>query len=417
MRLAYLTSQFPFSSIGENFFAPEVRGLVSLCEQIHLIPARPQVQRGPFGDLGATEVRMGTLAPSTLLQALLEAAQHPIPAVRAFWKLTSPRYAAKAKIKNIAVFPKGLAVARYVRRHSIDHIHAHWLTTSGTIAYVASCLTGVSWSCTAHAHDIFSDNLLALKAASARFVRVISERNRKAVDRFTGHQFAGKIFVGHLGVDVPTRVAPRSQSQSARMLCPARLHPKKGHSDLLNALAILHERGVAFHCDLAGDGDSRSAIEQQIDQLQLRQYVTLRGLVSYDSLLRDFQNGEYDIVVLASLEEGIPVALMEAMAAGIPCVSTRIGSVPELITDTTGMLVEPHAAHAFADALEALAVNPEFRLRLGAAARERITTHFNACRTTRQLYERMQDSVGDWGGHAIPRPVRKPQTIPVANAD
>jgi glycosyltransferase involved in cell wall biosynthesis len=416
MKLAYLTSRFPFSSIGENFFAPEVRRLVSLCEQIHLIPARPQLRRGPFGELGATEIRMGTLAPDTLLQAVLEACTHPLPALRALWKIASPRYALPAKIKNLAVFPKGLAVARYVRRHRIDHIHAHWLTTSGTVAYVASSVTDVSWSCTAHAHDIFSDNLLSLKAASARFVRVISVRNRNAFDAFTGHRFAGKLFVGHLGVDVPMHVAHRSHA-SARILCPARLHPMKGHGDLLKALALLRDRGVAFHCDLAGDGESREAILQQLTQLELEDSVTLRGLVSYDTLLHEFQTGAYDVVVLASLEEGIPVALMEAMAAGIPCVSTNIGSVSELITETTGILVEPRAPHALAEALDAIVRNADLRLRLGAAARERITTHFNAARTAQQLYERIQDSAGDWGGHAVPRPVRKPQTIPVANAD
>jgi glycosyltransferase involved in cell wall biosynthesis len=399
MKLAYLTREFPFEALGEAFLAAEVQTLARFC-RVHVIPVRPRRKRALFKDLGATGVFLPWSGPAALFNALPEFLGHPVRAAAALMQILLPRYPVSDKIKNLALFPKALAVARYVRRNQIDHIHAHWLTTPATVALVASRMTDIPWSCTGHAHDVFGDNLLAQKAASARFIRIISRRNYEAFKRRSRHD-RGSTVVLHVGVELPNAPAPaRSSGGSFRMLCPARLHPMKGHADLLQALAHLRDRHVDFICDLAGDGELRSQIQARISALQLSHHVTVRGAVAHDVLLSEMRSGRYDAIVLASIEdpaiteifEGIPVALMEAMAAGIPCVSTRIGSIPELVDEHNGILVDQHDADGLARALELLANDSFVRAKLGRAARIRVAEAFDVEETAKLLYGLIAES-------------------------
>lgn len=399
MKLGYVTRQFPFERLGEAFLASEVQVLAGICEQIHVIPARAAGRTSVFGGLGSIDVFIPWSGVGVVLSSIAEAARHPVLAARALRCILTPHYSLSTKMKNLVLFPKALAVAAYVRRAGIDHIHAHWLTTPSTVAYVASLLTGIPWSCTGHAHDVFSDNLLHEKAGAAEFVRIISRRNFESFTSRTQHRHDDHVCVVHVGVRVPdTPAQPLADNQMLRLLCPARLHPMKGHRDLLDALAQLKGTGVPFHCDFAGDGELRAEIEARVRRLDLVDHVTLRGVVSHDRLIEEIQNGRYDAVVLSSIEdkqvteifEGIPVALIEAMAAGIPCVSTRVGSIPELIDSESGVLVDQHDPARLAQSLVHLAQDPAFRKRLGQAARRRVQEHFDVRSTALELYELMR---------------------------
>ena len=393
MKLAYLTREFPFEALGEAFLAPEVETLARFCS-VHVIPVRPVRRTTLFGDLGASNVFLPWSGAAALLNALPELIRHPVQAAAVLKQILLSHYPVADKVKNLALFPKALAVARYARRHNIDHIHAHWLTTPATVGFVASTLTGIPWSCTGHSHDVYGDNLLAQKAASARFIRIISRRNYEAFNQRMRAD-SGRTVVLHVGVRVPkTAAQPASHGGTFRILCPARLDPTKGHADLLLALARLRDRNPDFICDFAGDGELRSDIQNQIAALNLSQHVALRGAVPHDVLLSELRNGRYGAVVLASIEdsaitvifEGIPVALIEAMAAGMPCVSTRIGSIPELIDEHSGILVDQHDPAGLADALQTLAQDPGLRAKLGEAARRRVKEAFDVEETAKSLY-------------------------------
>ncbi|MGZ5143395.1 MAG: glycosyltransferase family 4 protein [Burkholderiales bacterium] len=426
MKLAYLTSRFPFAHLGETFFVPEARLLAGLCEQVHVIPARPELRSSAFGNLGTIDVSIPPLHARTLLTALTEAVCHPFHTAVAFGRIAWPRYALVAKLKNLLLFPKALATAQYVRKNRLEHIHAHWLTTSSTVAYVVSIMTDIPWSCTAHAHDILSDNLLKEKLASARFIRVIAERNRQHLSAFTGCQ-AERLHVIHLGVDVPpAQPAQDHTDRPLQMICAARLDPIKGHEYLLRALAILRDRGLAFQCDIAGSGPLQEQLLSLADELDLNACVTLRGLVEHGILLEELRNQHHDVLVLPSLElevagkhEGIPVALIEAMAAAVPCVATATGCIPELIDERTGILVRQRDPQALAHALARIAEDRTLQRKLGRAARERILAEFNAAETTRALYDLIcADPTRELiGGQSLPRPVNKPVSIPQANAN
>jgi len=415
MRLAYITREFPFAPLGETFLAPEARLLRSACDELHVIATRPRTHASCFGAIGTADVRIPAVSLRTLLAAAAEAFRHPVRATNALLSVAVPPYAASAKLKNIALFPKALAVAKYVRENKIDHIHAHWMTTPATIAYVASMMTGVSWSCTAHAHDIFANNLLGEKAASARAVRVISGANRSRFNELTAQRYTARTHVVHVGVEVPLTIAPSRTNGELRMLAPARLHPIKGHGDLLDGLAILQANRVAFHCTLAGNGPLYDEIKKRISRMGLERCITMRGLVKHDALLGEIRSGGYDVIVLTSVidtalpeqYEGIPVALMEAMAAGVPCVATQTGSIPELITPGTGILIPQRDPIALAKALAGLAADPELRRTLGLRARERVADAFDVASTTRELYQLIRFGA----------PVTIPASMPVANAN
>jgi colanic acid/amylovoran biosynthesis glycosyltransferase len=391
MKLAYVTVQFPYGRY-EAFFASEVNELVSLSHDVTVIPSRPQETFIGHRDFSANVLRLPLFGLRTFALAAAEFARHPIAVFRVVKELLFARHQYRAKLKNLAVLPKALAVAWEMRRQGIEHIHALWLSTPATISYVVSELTGIPWSCSAHRFDVFTDNLLREKLSSAQFVRAISENTRNLLVERAGADVGDRCHVLHLGVNVPLRFHTPQRSRSLRLLCPAQLVPKKGHQYLLQALALLNERGVPFHCDLAGDGPLAGELKQSIDELGLSQRVKLCGTMPHDILLSRLERNFYDLVVLSSVDigdqpgEGIPVSLMEAMAVGVPCVATDTGGVAELIDDPRcSRLVPQRDPAALADAIADFAQHPEQHVDIGQWARRRICDAFDVRATTKSL--------------------------------
>jgi glycosyltransferase involved in cell wall biosynthesis len=181
--------------------------------------------------------------------------------------------------------------------------------------------------------------------------------------------------VVHCGID-PARFAPvdRSGRDGVEVLCVGQLLPRKGQRVLLDAVASLRDRGVDVRVTLVGDGPSRSALEAAVDALDLRDRVKLTGAVGQDDIRTLYDAA--DLFCLPSFAEGVPVVLMEAMAAGLPVVTTPIAGVPELVDAATGVLVAPGRADLLADALESLAADPERRVAMGRAGRAKVEAEF-----------------------------------------
>jgi glycosyltransferase involved in cell wall biosynthesis len=255
-------------------------------------------------------------------------------------------------------------------------------------------MTDIPFSITAHQHDIFSGNLLAAKVGAARFTRVISDRNRSALAAQLPPELAARCVTAHLGVAVPAEVVV-PPARTPRILCAARLCSWKGHRYLLEALAQLRDRGIGFTCDLAGDGELRAEVAQAIERLALGDLVRMLGNVPHPDVVAALDRGDYDLFALASTEregehEGIPVAAMEAMAAGVPVVSTATGSLPELVRAGEGILVPQRDPAALANAIETLLADGEARERAGERAREHIAASFETGATTATLLDLIQ---------------------------
>ncbi len=380
MRLAYIVSRFP--STTETFIAREmeaVEALGSSVELFALIHERDVIVH-PEAQSFAPRVRTAPVwRPATIAAQWYWLRRRPAAYFSAFGRvlrdnLRSPKFLLRA----LAVFPMAARFARDAEQAGVEHVHAHWATHPALAAYIVRDLTGIPYSFTAHAHDIFVNRtMLRQKIAAASFVAVISWYNRDYLASLYGDDIAGRLVLVRCGVD-PSRFVPRATREGARdtlrVVCIASLQPYKGHPVLLDAIAQLRDRGVSIECLLVGEGRERPAIEAQIARLGLADAVRLLGAKTSNQVLALVQHA--DVFVLPSVVaadgqmEGIPVALMEALACEVPVVASRVSGIPELVVDGgTGLLVPPDDAHAIADAVERLASDPALRARMGAAGR------------------------------------------------
>ncbi|MGC2633444.1 MAG: glycosyltransferase [Candidatus Cybelea sp.] len=374
MNVAIISSRFPRFG-AEAFLGAELNGLRRHFERVIVVPARESLfSRRTFNDAFQTVRSHPTRIPG-VLKLLFFGSSRPT-----------------VFFKNLLILPKALAVARTVELENVDHIHAYWMSAPATVALVASEMTGVPWSSSAHRWDIYENNLLCRKAEKATFLRTISERGSHDLAKLIGASHRAKVTQVRVGVKIPA-IEPRSSTGPVRLLCAANLIEQKGHLDLLEALAVATARNVDYHCDIAGSGPLYARIERRIGELGLSGRVVLCGRIDHAQLLDNLRLGEYDVAVLASRSEGrgrmegIPVALIEAMAAGVPCIATDSGSIPELLDEASGFVVAVGNANRFADAIERVATSPGLRLQLGRNARRRIVQHFNVEQTGPALAE------------------------------
>ena len=193
------------------------------------------------------------------------------------------------EIRSIALFPKSVYLADCLRTEGVQHVHAHFATHPTTTAFIISRLTGVSFSFTVHAHDLFVPwrrALMRTKIKNAGFVRAISETNRTYLRARYPAASDGKIEVIHVGIE-PGRYdrhppasldTPTSQdSRCVRLLSVAALQPYKGLPFLLEACQRLKDDGVACHCDIVGEGPLHAHLDQLRREMGLEEVVTLLG--------------------------------------------------------------------------------------------------------------------------------------------
>jgi glycosyltransferase involved in cell wall biosynthesis len=306
--------------------------------------------------------------------------------------LRSPRFL----VRSLAVVPAGAAIARAVVASDLDHIHAHWATHPTLAAWVAARLSGRRYTFTGHAHDLYVDRtMLATKVADAASVVTISEANRARIRDWFGDGAAARTVVIHCGVD-PARFAPASDGPSpdragpTRILVVASLQPQKGHRFLVDACRLLRDRGREVTASFVGEGPERADLERRIHESGLEGIVSMAGAQPSAAVAAAI--GGADIVVQPSVvlesgkTEGIPVALMEAMAAERPVIASRLSGIPELVIDgNTGLLVEPGRPDEIAAAIERLIADPALAARLATAGRARVLSAFDLHQTTAEL--------------------------------
>ena len=322
--------------------------------------------------------------------------------------LRSSRGSANALVGLIGIFPKAIYLGRLLRQRGVEHIHAHYATHPAAAAYVIAHVRAddepeLPYSVTVHAHDLFvTQSGLALKLGAARFVRCISRFNADFLRRVLaarGEQIDGeRICVLHCGIQ-PERYAHRPRAgapgreRPARLLCIASHRPYKGLSVLIEAVSLLRGRGVQVSCELIGEGVLRPQLEAQIRASDLDAHVRLVGTKSELEVADAL--AESDLFVLPSVVapdgqmEGIPIVLMEALAAGLPTISTSLSGIPELVIDRkTGFLVAPGDPAALADAVECALADYPAAQRLAANGRELVRREYELGAIVHSLLER-----------------------------
>jgi len=314
--------------------------------------------------------------------------------LRAWWRavrgnLESPKFLLRA----LVVVPKAAYAARRMVELNVDHLHAHYATHPALLAYVVHLLTNIPYSFTVHAHDLYVERpMLGEKVAAASFVVTISEFNRRMLIDLYGATAEERVVVVHSGID-PTLFRPRERREPGELFtiaCVASLAGYKGQRYLIDACDVLHQRGVPFQCLLVGEGEDRPHLEAQIRRLGLTDRVRLLGAQPRHKVSELLQ--QVDALALPSVVmpngkmEGIPMALMEALAAEIPVVATAISGIPELVRDgETGLLVPERDAAALAEALLRLYTDRDLGRRLASAGRQLVLREFNLEHNVAQL--------------------------------
>ncbi|OAI04387.1 hypothetical protein A1353_13375 [Methylomonas methanica] len=298
------------------------------------------------------------------------------------------------------VFIKEFLQAGYIaesvlQNPTIRHLHAHFCHGATTIAMFASRISGLPFTFTAHAKDIYlrelnPGDLLQIKMSRAKFAVTCTSANQEHLDACKGSDIAVHRIYHGLDTDlfVPEPRKQASSDQIPTILSVGRLVEKKGFDYLVKACAILRDRGVKFNCRIVGGADKYvQVIKQLIADLDLQDIVSLSGAVTQEELRGIYQQG--DVFALPCLvvdngdRDGIPNVLVEAMAMEMPVISTDISGIPELIQDQiNGLLVPEKNAQAMADAIQSLLDDQSLRLRLGQTARQTVCRDFNSRHTT-----------------------------------
>lgn len=263
------------------------------------------------------------------------------------------------------------AFPRVVEELRPEIIHAHFARSATAAARDLSRAHGAPFAFTVHSYDLWRKPPpdLAERARAAASVVTVSELNadelagRHGVDR-------AKLHVIPCGIDVREFRPGQEPAGPPRILAVARLHPVKNLPVLLRALAILRDGGVRFTCRVIGEGAERAMLEALRRELDLDDRVAFAGELTQSAVRDEWRRTT--VGVLSSDTEGMPVALMEAAACGVPVAATRVGGIPELVVDgETGRLVPPRDPQALAAALRRLLDDAPGRRRMGQAARER----------------------------------------------
>jgi len=372
---AYVLKRFP--RLSQTFVLEELLELQRLGQEIVVLAAR-----GPGG-------------PSPERASLLHAPLHYLP----------------ADVPESAAAPW---VAEQLRSTGAEHVHAHFAGWASGVAQQAAADAGIGFSFTAHATDIYRDNVdeaaLAARIEAARFVVTVTEANRQHLERLLDrHGRTGRVVRIYNGVDAARlrRVgqdgphdgsgARGHSADRPQVLAVGRLVAKKGFDVLLDAAALLRQRGVDVRTTIVGDGPERPRLDWQVRSLGLADRVELRGALPHDDVLTLLRSSSVLAMPCVVADDGdrdaLPTVILEAMALGTPVVSTRVSGVPEMLEDGhSGVLVEQRDPAGLAGALERLVRDPALSTSVADAAHAVVTERFDLTTNATALRSLLTDS-------------------------
>ena len=393
MRIAYFCSAYP--AISHTFILREVEALRRLGLQISTF----SIRRTPADQLLAENDRAAAASTTTILpfrsrqlgahaRLMLRSPGEYLSILRGALRLAPP--GVRGRLWQLFYFAEAVVLWNECRKQGIRHIHVHLANAAADIALLAARIGSAveperpwSWSFTMHGPTEFHDLRhfrLAEKVESAGFVVCISDFARSQLMAVTDPARWDRLHVVHVGIPIEQFTRARDRNGAGHrpvILYIGRLVPEKGQTVLLEAVARLTERGIDVELQLAGEGALRPELERSATRLDIADRVTFLGAVGQEELRELYEAAS--IFCLPSFAEGVPVVLMEAMAMGLPVVTTRIAGIPELVEhERSGILVAPGRADELTDSLAGLLEEPGLRENLGANGRRAVAAGFDS---------------------------------------
>jgi colanic acid/amylovoran biosynthesis glycosyltransferase len=402
LNVVYLLHRFPYRT--ETFIVREMHWLRQMGVELNIFslmsPGSPSAS-----DQGQDLLEVAHHAPwmsgAIALANLRRLLRSPVSYLRALLRLIGRTWREPTVMGlMVALFPKVVLFAAEIERLGAQHVHAHFVWIEGLAAGVVRDLTGIPFTIQPHAFGLFGRNQVnvRLELEDATSIITISEYNKRHIAGLSP-RLADRVDIVHCGVDLD-RFPPAESVRAdgpVRIVTVGRAIEKKGHEHLVDACALLAARGIDFQCDLVvGIGPDSEPLATRIESHGIGDRVRILDMMGEDGIVAALHGA--DIFALACVvassgdRDGIPVAIMEAMACELPVVSTTVSGIPELVRDgVSGLLAPPADPSGLADALERLIASPQDRIAMGQAGRTIVAEGFQASREaarTRDIFLR-----------------------------
>ncbi len=389
MKIYYLFTTFPV--LTETFLQREIRSLLkgkadiklfSIWKGDELFDKETPIEKFSLWNLIKLFIWLPYWAikkPNTLSDILVDLWNKPVPYFQN-WQ------------ENFLGLGFAIINAHRFKRESPDRLHAPWATMPSAAALLLSRLTGIPYSMEGHAYDLFregGDWLLSQKLKNARIIRT---SNITAQNRLLEHDVDPiKIHLIRRGLDHLTTYRPPSFNNGIlRIISVGRLHPKKGYPFQLSVYKALKEAGINFHASIIGGGDLHQSLQLEIDRLKLTKHVTLHGKMEHDDVQTAYTKANLFLftgeVSKDGNRDGFPNVVGEAMAHGIPILTTNIADAGEVITDGINGFKGPfNDSQAWLNKIEWLLENESKVQETSAVARKWIEESFSVNKNTNRL--------------------------------
>jgi glycosyltransferase involved in cell wall biosynthesis len=398
-----------YPRISETFISNEIILLERMGVKIHIISMRQP--REPFSHASVKQIRAAVdYLPETLLRGLPRLMAHNI-----LLALSRPRIYARAAAMAARRFLRtrkaatikhllqaGVVVRKILPGSGVAHLHAHFAHSPTSVTLFTSLLSGLPFSFTAHAKDIYTSDRdqLAEKIRLARFVVTCTGYNKAYLEKLAPlkksaihriyHGIDTSLFGNHSATAVP--------GPPYRLLTIARLTQKKGLPTVYRALKQLMEEGIDFRHTLIGDGDDRAQILRLVAELGLSERCRWLGTLPHETVLQHYRAA--DLFVLGCEisdngdRDGIPNVLMESMAMGVPVVATTVSAIPELVENrVTGLLAAPRSPGALARAMLTMLTDSDLRRTVTRSGKRKIQQEFDNRRLIGNLSRLVQSAL------------------------
>ena len=392
-----------YPRISETFISNEILLLEKMGFKIHLISMRHPRESFCHDSVKQIQARVDYL-PQTLWEPMALFLRHNIPLLldrpAVYLKALALAFRRFLRTRKSATFKHllqaGYLVHTILPKSGIIHFHSHFAHSPTSVAMFASMLSGLPFSFTAHAKDIYTsdERQLAEKIQLAQYVVTCTEYNRQHLKKIA-LDGSTPIYRIYHGIDVELFSAAESTAMPQppyKLFTVARMTAKKGLPTVYKALKILDERGVPFEHTLIGDGDDREDILALIKELGLEGKAKCLGTQPHGVVLEHFRKSDLFVlgcqVVANGDRDGIPNVFLESMAMGVPVVGTNVSAIPEVLQDRkTGLVVEPRSPQAMADAMMEILTTEDLRQEVAKNARALVASGFSNIKLIGDLAE------------------------------
>lgn len=401
MKVAYILNTYPQPS--HSFIRREVQALERQGTQVLRLAMRasaaPLVDVGDQAEARATHYVLQAGAARLLRAALSSAVIAPGAFRRALaLALRLGRVSTAGRLRHLIYLAEAAYVARYCAAEGVHHLHAHFGTNSASVAMLAHELSGIPYSFTTHGPEEFdAPHALSLgeKVNRAAFAVAISSFGRSQLSRWADYGAWERIKVVHCGIEPARFASPAPMPDGAlRLVAIGRFVEQKGQMVLIRAMKRIVAERPEVHLTLIGDGEMRSDLEREIRLSGLQAHVTLTGWLDEAGVRAELAAAQ--VLVMPSFAEGLPMVVMEAMAAARPVLATYVAGTPELVMEgETGWLIPAGDEAALAEGVKKIAdLPPEKLAEMGDLGRIRVLERHDSDKEAAKLSALFKTATG-----------------------